>query len=122
MRKTMIILSILAVITGACRENNAKKQSVTTNDTQFIQDTVVVKQRNALNNPTWAVLYSKSYSYYWFAGKDTLDFSLYITEYEKDSTFSLRVFHKEPMLFTAVLEKIEKRGLLTELLIINQIY
>ena len=108
MRKIVIILSILAVITSACRENNIKKQSATINDTQFIQDTVVVKQRNALNNPTWGILYSKSYSYYWLAEKDTLDFSLYITEYEKDSTFSLRVFHKEPMLFTAVLEKIEE--------------
>ena len=104
MRKIVIILSILAVITGACGENNAKKQSATTNDTQFIQDTVVVKQRNALNNPKC----SKSYSYYWLAGKDTLDFSLYVTEYEKDNTFSLRVFHKEPMLFTDVLEKIEE--------------
>jgi len=98
MRKILIILGLLAVFISACKQNNAKKQSETTNDTQFIQDTVVVKQKNA----------SKSYSYYWLAGKDTLDFSLYITEYEKDSTFSLRVFHKEPMLFTAVLEKIEE--------------
>jgi len=108
MRKIVIILSVLAIIISSCRQNNAKKQSVTTNDTQFIQDTVVVKQRNALNNPTWGVLYSKSYSYYWLAGKDTLDFVLYVTEYEKDNTFNLRVFHKNPMLFTAVLEKIEE--------------
>ena len=108
MRKIVIVLSVLVVIIGACRQNNVKKQSATTNDTQFIQDTVVVKQKNALNNPTWGVLYSKSYSYYWLAGKDTLDFALYVTEYEKDSTFSLRVFHKDPMLFTAVLEKIEE--------------
>ena len=108
MRKIVIVLSILVVIIGACRQNNVKKQSATTNDTQFIQDTVVVKQKNALSNPTWGVLYSKSYSYYWLAGKDTLDFSLYVTEYEKDSTLSLRVFHKDPMLFTAVLEKIEE--------------
>ena len=108
MSKIVIILSVLAVIMGACRQNNVKKQSATTNDTQFIQDTVVVKQRNALDNPTVGALYSKSYSYYWLAGKDTLDFFLSVTEYEKDSTLSLRVFHKEPMPFTVVLEKIEE--------------
>ena len=106
--KIVIILSVLAVITGACRQNNAKNQSATTNDSQCIHDTVVVKQKNALNNPSWGVLYSKSYSYHWLAGKDTLDFVLYITEYEKDSTFSLRVLHKEPVLFSDVLEKIGK--------------
>jgi len=106
MKNTLIILSLLTVLIGACKQNKAEKQSATTSDTQFIQDTVVVKQINAL--PTWAAHYSKSYSYYWLAGKDTLDFVLHVTEYEKDSTFSLRVFHKEPMLFTAVLEKIEE--------------
>jgi hypothetical protein len=108
MRKIILILSVLAVIISACRQNNAKKQSATTNNTQFIQDTVVVKQKNALNNPTWGILYSKSYAYYWLVGKDTLDFVLYVTEYEKDSTFSLSVLHEEPILFTAVLEKIKE--------------
>jgi len=108
MRKIVIILSVLAVIISACIQINTKKHSVTTNDTQFTQDTVVVKQRNALSNPTWGVLYSKSYSYYWLAGKDTLDFVINVTEYEKDNTFSLSVSHKDPMLFTGVLEKFEK--------------
>jgi hypothetical protein len=108
MRKIIIILSVLAVIMSSCGQNSTEKQSAMENNTQFIQDTVVVKQRKVLNNPTLGVLYSKSYSYYWLAEKDTLDFTLNVTEYEKDSTFNLRVFHKEPILFAIALEKIEE--------------
>ena len=107
MRKTAIILSVLAVIISSCGQNNAKKQSATTNETPFTQDTIVVKQINVLDKSYQIGLYSKSYSYYWLVGKDTLDFILHIAEYEKDSTLSLQVFHKEPILFAIVLEKIE---------------
>jgi hypothetical protein len=51
-------------------------------------------------------LYSKSYSYYWLAGKDTLNLRLNVTEYKEDTTFLLRIYHRKPILFTAVLEKI----------------
>lgn len=108
MKNTLIILSVLALLVSACGQNNTKKHSETINDKHLTQDTVVVKRQNALNNPAWGTLYSKSYSYYWLTGKDTLDLTLYITEYEKGGSFSLRVFHKKPMFFTAVLKKIEE--------------
>ncbi|HET8828526.1 MAG TPA: hypothetical protein VFM79_04260 [Pelobium sp.] len=51
--------------------------------------------------------YSKSYSYYWVTGKDTLDFSLNITEYEKDSSVHFNMLHNKPILFSTVLVKIK---------------
>ena len=108
MRKIVTILSILAVIASACGQNNAKKQTATTRDMQIIQDTVVVKQRNVLNKSYQIGFYSKSYSYYWLAGKDTLDFFLNITEYGKDSTLHINIRHKEPIFFTVALGKINE--------------
>ena len=106
MRKIVIILSVLAVITSSCRQNNARKQIEMASDAQGIQDTTVIKQRNVLNEFRYSI-YSKSYSYYWLAGKDTLDFILNAKEYEKDSTLHIDIRHKEPILFATVLERIE---------------
>jgi hypothetical protein len=91
-----------------------KKKTETTEGTVDTQDTIIVKQRNILDKSYQIGFYSKSYSYYWLVGTDTLDFRIGITEYEKDTTFSLRVFHKEPMLFTTVLEKVKECFLLIE--------
>jgi len=107
MRKITIILSVFVLVLSGCGQTK-KKQAETTTDTIDIQDTIVVKQRNVLDKSYQIGFYSKSYSYYWLVGTDTLDFRLGITEYEKDTTFSLRVFHKEPILFTTVLAKVEE--------------
>ena len=105
MKKTVIIISILALIASGCGQAT-KKQAETTSDTIDNQDTIVVKQRNILDKSYQIGVFSKSYSYYWLAGQDTLDFTLNITEYERDGTFSLHVYHKKPILFTTVLEKV----------------
>lgn len=69
-------------------------------------DTIIVKHKNDLNKSYEVGFYSKSYSYYWLVGKDTLDFVLSATEYEKDSTLNISVYHKHPILFLTTLTKI----------------
>lgn len=69
-------------------------------------DTVIVKQKNELRASYEVGFYSKSYTYYWLVGKDTLDFNLTATEYAKDSTLHLSVQHKRPLPFSGVLSKI----------------
>jgi len=84
----------------------ARKQTETESDMQNFQDTIIVKQKNTVkkSDSTWI---SKSYSYHWIAGKDTLNFVIYLTEYKRSGEFCLDIHHKEPILFSAVLEKIK---------------
>ena len=105
MKKIVIILSVLALIVSSCRQI-VRKQEKTESAIHSLEDTIINKYKHLLSksDSTW---YSKSYSYYWLAGKDTLDFRLYITEWKKDSTIHLRLFHKKPILFTDVLGRID---------------
>ena len=105
MRKTVIILSVFALIVSSCGRTT-RKQTGTENDTQNFQDTIIVKHMNILNKSD-SIWLSKSYTYYWLAGKDTLDFRLSVREWKRENTLHLRLFHREPMLFTDVLGKIE---------------
>jgi hypothetical protein len=70
-----------------------------------VQDTVIAKYKN---KPYDVGFYSKSYSYYWLVGNDTLDFVVRATEREKDSTLDLIVHHKSPILFTTMLTRINE--------------
>jgi hypothetical protein len=71
-------------------------------------DTIIVKHKNDLNKSYEVGFLSKSYSYYWLVGNDTLDFSINAREYEKDSTLNLSIHHKEPIFFTTALTKINE--------------
>ncbi len=71
-------------------------------------DTIIVKQKNDLNKSYEVGFLSKSYSYYWLAGHDTLDFSVNAIEYEKDSTLHLSINHKNSMIVTKALTKINE--------------
>jgi len=101
MKQVAIILSVLAMTMIGC----GKKQTTTANYTQEIQDTIVVKQKNILNRHEVNFI-SKSYSYYWLAGKDTLDFVIRVNERKRDNTLHLRIFHRKPMLFADALDKV----------------
>jgi len=107
MRKTVIILSIFTLIVSSCGQTT-RKQTETESDIQNFQDTIIVKQRNTVrkSDSTWI---SKSYSYYWIAGKDTLNFAINLSEYKRSGEFGLDVrrYYREPMLFPDVLEKIK---------------
>ncbi len=71
-------------------------------------DTIIIKQKNTLNKSYEVGFISKSYSYFWLVGKDTLDFSVNITEFEKDSTLHLSINHRKPFTFTSSLTKINE--------------
>ncbi|MDR1760446.1 MAG: hypothetical protein LBR60_07975 [Fibrobacter sp.] len=104
MRKIVItFLYLLIFIASGCRQT-AEKQTKPANNAKNIQDTTIVKHKDALNEFAW---YSKSYSYYWLAGKDTLDFILYVSESKENGDVHLRLYHKTPILFTTVLKNIE---------------
>ena len=105
MKRTVIILSILALIVSSCGQTT-RKQEETVSDIQDFQDTLIIKHKNILteSEDPW---YSKSYSYYWLVGKDTLDFSLRITESKRDSTLRLRLSHRKPILFADALRRVE---------------
>lgn len=99
--KLIPLLSIVFILNFCSKESKSNTQNTE------IQDTIIVKHINLLNASYEVGFYSKSYSYYWIAGKDTLDFSLNVTEYEKDSTIHLNMFHNNPILFSTVLVKIK---------------
>lgn len=101
--KDIITLCLLSVATASCGSRGEWRA-----ETAGFQDTVIVKQKEVLDSPYTVDFYSKSYAYYWLAGKDTLNFTLHISEYKADTTFSLRVHHTEPVLFTTALEKVEE--------------
>lgn len=68
-------------------------------------DTIIVKRQRRLNKSYEVGFYSKSYSYYWLAGNDTLDFTLNAGERKKDSTMVISIHHDDPIWFSEVLRK-----------------
>jgi len=108
-KNKFIILTILFTITlgfiSCVQETKSNDQTVKTSDSV---DTIIVKQKHDLYKSYKVGFYSKSYSYYWLVGKGTLDFVVSATEYKKDSTLHLRVHHKNPILFTTTLTKINE--------------
>ena len=106
MKKIIAILITLALIVSSCKQST-KNEATKVNESPDIADTVIVKQANTLDESYQVNLYSKSYSYYWIAGKDTLDFFITTIEYKKDSTLYIGIKHKEPILFRIALEKLD---------------
>jgi len=99
----LVILFIVLLNLDACTQ---KTKSNT--PSKNLQDTIIVKHKDVMNDNTFVInIYSKSYSYYWLVGKDTLDFRLNASEYKEDSAFNIAALNKSPMLFTDALKKIE---------------
>lgn len=98
---------ILLILLISCMQEN---KSVLENAKALkeTKDTILIKQQNLLNKSYEVGFYSKSFSYYWVSGKDTIDFYINVAEYEKDSTFHINIHHKQPTLFTTMLDKINQ--------------
>lgn len=96
---------LLAITFGFISCNQEAKSSGQTEKASG-NDTITVKHKHDLNKAYEVGFLSKSYSYYWIDGKDTLDLVLRATEYQKDSTLHLVIHHKKPILFTTALAKI----------------
>lgn len=91
----------------SCGQEN-KSNLESTNVIQDTKDTILIKQQNVLNKSYEVGFYSKSFSYYWVTGKDTIDFFMNVAEYEKDSTSNINIHHKKPLLFTTTLDRINQ--------------
>lgn len=103
--KLTLILSLTLVFISCNQETKTNNQ--TTVNTEKT-DTIIVKHKNDLNKSYEVGFLSKSYSYYWLVGNDTLDFSVNAREYEKDSTLHLSIHHKKPITFRTALTKINE--------------
>jgi hypothetical protein len=99
----IIILTLLS-----CNNSKQTKDSTDSKNAEIVQDTVLVKIENEIDQSYEIGPYSKSYTYCWIAGKDTLDLKIGLTEYVRDSTIQLRVFNRHTILFTETIEKINE--------------
>lgn len=100
-----LILSLTLGFISCNQQTKSNNQTALTNDKT---DTIIVKHKNDLNKSYEVGFLSKSYSYYWLVGNDTLDFSVNAREYEKDSTLHLSIYHKKPIIFSTALTKINE--------------
>ena len=101
---TFLFVTVIGFI--SC-DQETKSNNLTKKTSDNI-DTILVKHEHELNKSYEVGFYSKSYSYYWLVGKDTLDFSVNAREYENDSTLHLSIHHKKSILFTTALTKINE--------------
>lgn len=67
------------------------------------QDTFLIKKQNALTASYEVGFYSRSFSYFRVAGKDTIDLVITATEHQKDSSLHLNFFHKKSIAFNKIL-------------------
>ena len=103
----LFIHFILLILLISCVQDN-KSNAENTKVLEEMKDTILTKQQNVLNRSYEVGFYSKSFSYYWLAGKDTIDFFINVAEYEKDSTFHINIHHKKPLLFSTTLHKVNQ--------------
>jgi hypothetical protein len=97
----IIILTLLSC-------NNSKQTEKTAKSLEVTQDTILVKIKNEIDKSYEIRFYSKSYTYCWTIGQDTLDFKIGVTEYVRDSSIQISAFNKNPILFTTILNKINE--------------
>ena len=103
--KLIFLVSFLMILFSCTEESNMIKPNA--NIPKSTQDPIIIKHKNKLDESYEVGFYSKSYSFYWLAGKDTLDFGLIASEHEKDSSLHLSIIHKKPTHFTTALIKVQ---------------
>ena len=104
--KLVFILSIILSFISCYQDK--KSLDRTDEKSKNNKDTIIVKNKNILDKSYEVDFYSKSFSYYWLVDKDTLDFAINVTEYQEDSTLQINISHKEPILFSTALKKINE--------------
>ena len=92
----------------SCNNSEQKKEKTDSSTSESSQDTVLVKIENELNKSYEVGFYSKSYTYCWTIGQDTLDLKIGVTEYERDNSIQISAFNKKPILLATVLNKINE--------------
>lgn len=103
MKPFLLILILFGLF--SCKEGKNSKAIATTNPKPN-SDTTIVKSQNKIDSSYGRQTLSKSYTYYWLTGGDTLDFQLFAHEYH-DTSLSISISHKKsPMLFEVALQRI----------------
>ena len=92
----------------SCTNSEQTEENADSSTSEIIQDTVLVKIKNELNKSYEVGFYSKSYTYCWTVGQDTLDLKIGVTEYVSDSSVQLRTFNREPIQFAKVIDKVNE--------------
>jgi hypothetical protein len=106
MKKIIPFLIMLALL--SCNNSQKTKENKESESVVITQDTVLVKIQNKIDKSYGVKLYSKSYTYCWVVGKDTLDFKIGVTESNRDSSTQISAFNKKPILLSTVLNKINE--------------
>lgn len=106
MRQIIPFIIILTVC--SCNNSKQAEQIADSETVEIAQDTVLVKVENELDNSYEIVPYSKSFTYCWTVGNDTLDLKIRLTEYVSDSSVQLRIFNRQPNLFSKVIAKVNE--------------
>ncbi|MEQ8715883.1 MAG: hypothetical protein RIC80_22915 [Cyclobacteriaceae bacterium] len=63
-------------------------------------DTVIIKIENEIDESHEVQFFIQSFTYCWVVGNDTLDFKIRLSEYARDSSVQLRIFHNTPILLS----------------------
>ncbi len=107
-----IIAFIFTLTLLSCNNSKQTKETTEAEAVELSQDTVLVKIKNEIDESYEIGFYSKSYTYCWTVGKDTLDFKIGLTEYVSDSSVQLRIFNRQPILFATAIAKVNESLLL----------
>jgi len=103
-----IIILIITLTLVSCNNSKRTEESKDTDTVEVAQDTVIVKIKNKIDRSYGIGFYTKSYTYCWIKGNDTLDFKIGVTEHLKDSSVQINVFNQKPILFSTTLDKINE--------------
>lgn len=103
-----IVPFILTLILLSCNNSKQTEETKDSSTAEITQDTVLVKIENELNKSYEIGFYSKSYTYCWTVGQDTLDFKIGLTEYVSNSSVQLRIFNRQPILFSTAIDKVNE--------------
>ncbi len=101
----VIMLTLLSCNNSQKTKENKKSES---ESVEITQDTVMVKIQNKIDKSYGVKFYSKSYTYCWAVGKDTLDFKIGVTESKRDSSIHISALNEKPILLLTVLNKINE--------------
>ena len=101
-----ILAILISLILVSCNNSTETKGINKLKIKENLIDTILVKIENKIDKSYEVGFYEKSFTYCWVTKKDTLDFKIELTEYVRDSSVQLRVSHRNPILFSQALAKI----------------
>lgn len=106
MKQLILLISTITLL--SCNHSTQPKETNNSKTDNVATDTILVEIENDIDTPSKIGFYSKSYTYCWVIGKDTLDLKIGLEEYVRDSSVQIRVFNQHPILFTTVIDKINE--------------